>query len=68
MVVWLAGRGMRQARAGALKSCQDDEAEMERLGQAFALERAKASERIMRVTAEHEMILVQRMQMLGLGC
>lgn len=59
--------GVGQARAGALKSAQDDEAEMERLGQAFALERAKASERIMRVTAEHEMVLLQRMQMLGLS-
>jgi hypothetical protein len=36
-------------------------------GKEFALERAKASERIMRVTAEHEMLLLQRMQLLGLA-
>lgn len=39
---------------------------MERLAQVFAVERGRASERIMRITAEHEMLLVQRMQMLGL--
>jgi hypothetical protein len=55
-----------QARAGALKEC-DDKAEMERLANVFAVERGRASERIMRITAEHEMVLVQRMQMLGLA-
>ena len=56
-----------QARATTLKKLQDDEAEMERLGRAFAMDRAKASQRIMRMTAQHEVILVQRMGLLGLA-
>jgi hypothetical protein len=31
----------------------------------FAVERARASDRIMRLTAEHEMALIQRMSQLG---
>ena len=58
-----------QARALMLKAAADDEdpARAEELGQHFALARAKASERIMRITAEHETVLVQRMEMLGLA-
>jgi hypothetical protein len=40
---------------------------MDSLGKLFAVERAKASERILRMTAEHEIILVQRMAMLKMA-
>ena len=35
--------------------------------QAVLLERAKANDRIMRITAEHEMILANKMKESGLG-
>jgi hypothetical protein len=56
-----------QERAGALKQSHTDEARMDSLGKLFAVERAKASERILRMTAEHEIILVQRMAMLKMA-
>lgn len=39
--------------------------ERSRLDRVFAVERARASDRIMRLTAEHEMALIQRMGQLG---
>jgi len=48
-----------------LRDVQDSN-DRERLERQFAIERAKASERIMRVTAEHEMVLASRISQLGL--
>ena len=42
-----------------------DAEEREKLERQFGLERARASERIMRITEEHEMALATRMAQLG---
>ena len=43
-----------------------DEEERRRLDRVFGLERAKSSQRIMRITEEHEMVLANRMAEEGL--
>ena len=44
-----------------------DPSERKRLDKIFGVERSRASERIMRITEEHEIILTQRMTELGLA-
>jgi hypothetical protein len=43
-----------------------DEEERRRLDRVFGLERAKSSQRIMRITEEHEQVLANRMAEAGL--
>ena len=43
-----------------------DEEERRRLDKVFGLERAKSSQRIMRITEEHEMVLASKMAEYGI--
>ena len=52
-------------REGKLKQVTDEE-ERKRLEKIFGIERARASERIVNASAEHERILNREMQKLGL--
>ena len=48
-----------------LRTFQDEE-ERRRLDRVFGLERAKSSQRIMRITEEHEMVLANKMAEAGI--
>ena len=43
-----------------------DEEERRRLDKVFGMERAKSSQRIMRITEEHEMVLASKMAEFGI--
>ena len=61
---------MRSAIRGTGRSAgrgADKGNEQRRLEKIFGIERAKASERIMRITEEHEAVLAKKMVELGLS-
>ena len=54
-----------ERRERILRGIKDEE-ERRRLDRVFGLERAKSSQRIMRITEEHEMVLANRMAEAGI--
>ena len=55
---------LEEKRESLLRNVRDPR-ERQRLERAFGMERAKASERIMRITEENEMALASKMAELG---